>query len=134
MSDFECKHNHCGRCCGGSCPGSCAGCSSVISLTEDEVRLLDEFKQFSFLPVASKSEGKPVYIKEDPDDKSDHSEIIIALRNKRLISIDYDLPLSNYDYANYAGCSNFGSMALTELGQDVVNQIDVSGIDQIRYD
>ena len=98
----------------------------MISLTEDEVRLLDEFAQFSFLPVASNSDGKPVYIKDDSDDKSDYSEIIIALRNKRLISIDYDLPLSNYDYGNYTGCSDFGSMALTELGQDVVNQIDVN--------
>ena len=125
MSDFECNHNHCGRCCGASCPESCSGCSPVISLTEDEVRLLDEFAQFSFLPVASNSDGKPVYIKDDPDDQSDHSEIIIALQTKRLISIDYDLPLSNYDYRSYTGCSNFGSMALTELGQEVVNQIDV---------
>lgn len=49
MADSHCAGNHCGRFCG----GMCSGCSSSVLLSKDELEILEEFAQYSFLPVAS---------------------------------------------------------------------------------
>jgi hypothetical protein len=49
------------------------------------------------------------------------------LKLKGLISIDYDLPLQNYDYSAYASFPIKGSMALTASGQAVLEALDIQG-------
>ncbi len=120
MSELECSHNHCGRC----CAGSCSGCLQEIILTKDEIRVLEKFAQVSFLPIASDRNGSPVYLEEDLHTLTDCNAVLIALQRKYLISIDYDIPLSNFDYCRYEEFRGHGSMALTMLGQYVIDQID----------
>lgn len=121
MNEVKCDHNHCRRC----CAGVCSGCLKEIILTEDEIRVLGKFAQVSFLPIASDYDGSPVYLEESLQTLADCDVVLITLQRKHLISIDYDMPLSNFDYCRYEGYEKHGSMALTSLGQYVIDQIDV---------
>ena len=120
---FPCKGNHCGLCCG----GGCAGCGT-IELTRMEIDFLLQFAQLPFLPVATDSDReKPVYIGEGTDSEDD-SKIIALLKAKNLISVDYDIPLENYDYSEYERYPVHGSMALTLRGQQAIDQIQRMGL------
>ncbi len=128
MSRAKCDHNHCGRC----CAGACSGCLKEIILTEDEIRVLEKFAQVFFLPVASGHDGSPVYLEGDLHTLADCNVVLIALWRKHLISMDYDIPLSNFAYCRYEGYENHGSMALTPLGKYLIDQIDVQGSDLMK--
>ena len=118
-----CGHD-CGRC--GSC-GSCGGCGGgALELTEQEVELLGRFAQIPFLPVARRWDSEtPVYLEE----AADFSAAIVGLQLKRLIRVDYDLPLVNFDYAAYGAYPCRGSMALTERGQAAVELLEIQGVE-----
>ena len=121
---FPCKGNHCGLCCG----GGCTGCGT-IELTRMEIDFLLQFAQLPFLPVATDSDReKPVYIGEETDGGND-AKIIALLKAKNLISVDYDIPLENYDYSEYESYPVHGSMALTLRGQQAIDQIQRMGLD-----
>jgi hypothetical protein len=68
----------------------------------------------------------PVYL-ECGGDRDKNSETLMWLKLKGLISIDYDLPLQNYDYSAYASFPIKGSMALTASGQAVLEALDIQG-------
>lgn len=152
------SHEH--QCCG-KCHGHC-GCST-LTLTPREQAFIRCLKQIPFLPIAqfllrsTKSEHlesialAPVYIL-DPEDTLAHiketGSVLKGLEEKGLITLDYDIPLQNYDYQSYhcsaAYCSfqqtvdeaktrpNFlynigvmelGSMALTQRGYEISDQL-----------
>ena len=152
------SHEH--HCCG-KCGGHC-GCGS-LSLTEREQAFIRCLTQVPFLPVAqfllrsTKSEHleaialAPVYIL-DPEDTMEHIKetgiILHGLEEKGLITLDYDVPLQNYDYKTYhdsavyqsfrqtveeakarpdflynIGIMELGSMALTQRGYGVADRL-----------
>jgi hypothetical protein len=59
------------------------------------------------------------------------SQIITALQQKQLIRLDYDLPLSGFDYEVYGKYPAQGSMALTARGQQVIEQLEIQGIEEL---
>lgn len=124
MAENHCAGDHCGRC----CRGICSGCGSSVSLSDGELEMLLEFAQFSFLPIASGENNNPIYREDNTRSEADYALILLGLERKRLIQINYDIPLLNYEYRNYRDCKGLGSMALTALGQYVIDQIENQGI------
>lgn len=123
---LDCGHGHCGACCG----DNCGGCGGGLELTQKEVDLLYLFAQIPFLPVARKSDSeKPVFLENGVTSTEEIGAAITALYQKRLIQLDYDLPLLNFDYAGYEQYSHKGSMALTARGQTVVEMLEIQGIE-----
>ena len=129
--DGVCLQDHCGRCCAGvsaCCPRGCPGCGERLQLTAEEEAFLRLFSQTPFLPVAGTRENElPVYLAEEGTAPENTRSIITVLHQKGLIRIDYDLPLANYDYDAYKNYPVRGSMALTWLGQELLDELDVLG-------
>ena len=120
-----CGHDHCGTCCG----GSCGGCGGQLELTQKEVELLRLFAQIPFLPVARRRDSEtPVFLENGADAAEACGAAITALYQKRLIQLDYDLPLLNFDYGEYSQYPCRGSMALTAMGQTVVELLEIQGV------
>ena len=120
-------------CCEGSCGGcqkSCSGCSPALYLTEEELTLLRLFGEVPFLPVARRPDSEtPVCLEEGAGEQETVSKVIVALERKGLIDLDYNLPLQNFDYSPYAAWSRQGSMALTARGQEVLDVLDIQGVE-----
>lgn len=117
--------------CGGGCGncGNCGGCGT-LELTQAELDLLRLFAQIPFLPVARRQDsGDPVFLEDSLGTPEVLGTAVAALFQKRLIQVDYDLPLQNFDYGAYALYVHWGSMALTSRGQDVVEQMEIQGIE-----
>ncbi len=118
-------------CPAGGCE-SCSGCAggTQLVLTPGEIDLLLRLGEFSFLPVCHRQEDRlPVYREEQTYTEAEYAAIINALWQKRLISLDYDLPLANFPYDAYADCPVHGSMALTLRGQAALELLEVQGTD-----
>lgn len=109
------------------CTG-CGGCQShVLLLTEAEIRLLRRFGELAFLPAAcTRTNETPVYL-SDLGGRAEISAAILALQVKRLISVDFALPLQGFDYAGYEDYPVRGSMALTAAGQEALDSLDIQG-------
>lgn len=116
--------NECGNC------GSCGGCSGVaLYLTPEEIELLRLFAQTPFLPAAAKTgPDGPVFLETGLPPR-DARSALRGLAKKGLIRIDYDIPLSNFDYQAYEGYPLRGSMALTARGQTVAELMEIQGIE-----
>lgn len=117
-----CSGNHCGRC----CAGGCGGCSAR-ELSLGELELLERFAQLAFLPVVSTSDKKKPVFPGDGDMDA-LSSAILKLAGKRLIQVDYDIPLGNFDYADFEAYPIHGSMALTLQGQEILDQLCFQGM------
>ena len=107
---------------------ACPGCGDLL-LTADELTVLRRFAGLPFLPLARREDGLPVCLElaGEPD------RIAAVLRNlesKGLVSLDYRLPLSNFDYSGYAAWPLRGSMALTAAGQDALEALDIQGVEE----
>ncbi len=123
---MDCMHNGCGACCG----GACAGCDGALALTETEVQLLRRFGEIPFLPVArAQDSAVPVFLEEDCCDLEESGSALLGLSRKGLITIDYHIPLSNYEYPGYGAYPIRGSMALTARGQAALDLLDIQGIE-----
>lgn len=115
------------NCSGCSSCGGCGGCRSEYSLTEGEIAILNELAEIPFLPIARKHDGEtPVYLSGGREISDD----LMWLKLKGLISLDYDIPLSGCDYADYAKFPVKGSMALTAAGQSVVEALEIQGVSE----
>ena len=115
----------CGAGCSAGC-GQCSGCGAgqEMYLTQAECALLRQLAQIPFLPLARRADGEtPVALGIEAP-----SEAILGLWRKGLVSLDYDLPLQNFDYSPYSGYQAHGSMALSARGQGVVELLEVQGI------
>lgn len=118
----------CGGCCG-SC-GSCGNSGGCMELTLGEVEMLQLLSQIPFLPVARKlGDDTPVYLEDAEKTPEEYSLILQCLEKRGLISIDYDKPLKSFHDSAYAAYPIRGSFALTQRGQQVVELLDVQGID-----
>ena len=123
MKPENCQQNHCGRC----CAGGCAAHSGALSLTGPEQAFLAALARYAFLPVAYAPRlDSPVCLELAGMEPETAAAALSSLRDKRLISVDYDLPLKNFDYRAYADFERFGSIALTSLGQEAVDETEVS--------
>lgn len=117
--------SHCETCAG--C-GSCGDCARSLVLTEKEIEFLRCFAQLPFLPVARKSSDEvPVYL--ESGNIEENAAVIACLEKKGLIDVDYHIPLSGFDYSSYAAYPLHGSMALTLRGQEVLDTMELQGID-----
>ena len=119
----------CGSCCG-SC-GSCGGEGRELWVTEGEIKLLERFAQYAFLPVARRWDSEtPIYLEDGGEKAPLYGDLLKAMEFKGLISIDYDLPLSGFDYASYEGYPCRGSMALTAAGQRALEILEIQGAEE----
>ena len=100
-----------------------------MSLTPQEVSILEQLMQIPFLPVARKADDMtPIYLEGTEFSREEYSMILAHLDRKGLIDIDYRNPLSGFDYSAYAGYPVHGSMALTERGHTVIELMEMHGI------
>ena len=108
---IPCRHDHCGRCCA-------HGCAGAAAMTDAEQELLELFAQYAFLPLAYDpvSDG-PVCMEHTARTSGEITAALQSLCRKRLIRIDYDMPLSNFDYSAFRQYERYGSAALTAFGQ-----------------
>lgn len=168
------KNQHCQGCgCGGHGhsehkngeKGCCGKDQEPINLSREELEILLELKEYCYLPIAEFvmcssvndhvrfTALAPVYIEKIEDDMEKVKNINTILRElekKKLISLDYDIPLKGFDYTIYTKSEvyqyfiesinegkekteficdtaeiEFGSVALTDLGKRAVNSITV---------
>lgn len=111
------------------CAGGCGGCRShVLLLNETELALLRELGALAFLPVCcTRTDETPVYL-TDAGSRPAVSAALIAMQLKRLITIDFALPLQGFDYRAYDAYPIHGSMALTLEGQEALESLEIQGV------
>lgn len=125
----------CGKCRKGCCAyanscGTCCSqqCGRELILSPGEIAMLLRLAEIPFLPVARRRDSEtPVFLEAQDRTKEEYSNILLGLNLKGLISLDYDIPLSNFDYMAYAAYPVQGSMALTGNGQAVVELLERQG-------
>ena len=113
--------------------GNCGNCGNggALLLTPAELALLRRFGELPFLPAASAYDMKtPVYLEDQAWSGEEYSAAILGLAGKGLIRLDYDIPLERFDYGAYRAYPLHGSMALTGRGQDVLEQIEIQGVEE----
>lgn len=116
--------------CGGNC-GSCGGCGASLTLSVPEVQFLEKLGQIPFLPVARKAyDMLPVYLEDDAQPTEIYTRVLVNLEAKGLISIDYDKPLQGMDMTAYAAYPVHGSIALTAWGQQVLETVQLQGLEE----
>lgn len=99
--------------------------------SEEEIELLRRFAEIPFLPVARRWDSDtPIYLEENANSELKMPQIITGLQQKQLIRVDYDYPLSNFDYKIYRNYPVHGSMALTAKGQQVLELLEIYGIEE----
>lgn len=120
---------NCGGC-SGNC-GKCGGCQAgCMELSEGEIRMLRTLEQIPFLPVARKMDDDiPVYLEEQDYTREEYSLILLCLEKRGLIDIDYRQPLAAWEDARYGDYPVHGSFALTLRGQQVVELLEIQGIE-----
>lgn len=96
-----------------------------IPLSPAEKELLKQFAVTPFLPVASN--GQFPVCNEFSIETHEAGSLLQKLEKRGLIRIDYDIPLIGYDYSIYNEYSLCGSMALTGLGQDMLDDLEFEG-------
>ena len=115
--------------CGGCC-GNCGGCGSTLVLAQEEITMLRILGQIPFLPVArSASSLEPVYLEEGELSPEKSSLALRCLEKRGLISIDFDQPLKGGYSDAYNAYPIKGSIALTILGQQALDLLEIQGID-----
>lgn len=114
-----------------SCGGGCGGCGRELLLAEAELALLRRLGETPFLPAAAALDrASPVYLEDRERSREEYAAAISGLAGKGLVRLDYDIPLENFDYAAYRDYPLHGSMALTGYGQEVLEQIEIQGIEE----
>lgn len=119
--------SHCDNCSGGC--GGCSGCARELTLTAEELDMLQKLAQIPFLPIQRRlDDAAPIYLEDSERSLEEYSLILQLLEKKGLISLDFDQPLKNYtpspDYPLH------GSMALTARGQAVLDLLEKQGIQE----
>ncbi len=155
MGCESCSHS-CGGCSSSSSCGGCGGCGSA-ELNDLERELLQELAQTPFLPLVQyvrresyfaptePLEPSPVYLVSGTESTGEVEMISLALRrlaSRGYLTLDYDIPLSGFDYYLYqtaelknrlSECNpgytilpKKGSMALTLRGQEALDDLTFS--------
>ncbi len=119
----------CGKC-SGNC-ASCNGCSSSLELNTGEIAMLEKLGQLPFLPVARKADDlSPIFLEENEYSIDEYSLILQCLEKKGLIAIDFDAPLKGFADEAYAPYPIKGSFTLTLRGLQVLDILEIQGIDE----
>ena len=112
-----------------SCSGGCGGCARELTLTQGEVEMLQKLSQIPFLPIARKiDDAAPIYLEDEDHSLEEYSLILQLLEKKNLISLDFDRPLKNHIPS--PSYPIHGSMALTMRGQQVLDLLELQGIQE----
>jgi hypothetical protein len=110
-----------------NCSGGCGGCARELTLTEGELEMLGKLSQIPFLPIARKlDDTSPIYLEDSDHSTEEYSLILQLLEKKNLISLDFDRPLKNHTPS--PAYPLHGSMALTARGQQVLDLLELQGI------
>ena len=113
----------CGKCCG--------SCGEMI-LAPGEVKMLRTLGQIPFLPVARRADDMtPMYFEDDALPQEEASLILQCLEKRGLITIDYDMPLKGAYSDAYAPYRVRGSFALTAKGQEILELLELQGIEEV---
>ncbi len=116
--------------CGKDC-ASCGGCAKTLMLCQPEIDILCFLAQVAFLPVARRADDMtPVYLEQTEFPAQQYSQVLVSLERKGLISLDYDKPLKGFDMTAYAQYPVHGSFALTARGQEIVQVLELQGIEE----
>lgn len=116
--------------CNGNC-ASCGGYARELVLSGKEIDFLKELGQIPFLPVARKmGDLTPVYLEDSRFSVEEYSLILQCLEKKGLISLDFDKPMKGFDDSAYASYPIRGSMALTHRGQQVLDMMELQGVQE----
>ena len=100
----------------------------VVRRGRPEAALLLRLGEVAFLPVARQQGGEtPIYLEEADYTPAECGEALAWLQLKGLVSLDYGLPLKNFDYAAYGENLLRGSAALTAAGQEAVEVLELQG-------
>lgn len=109
--------------------GGCGSCGAALELTREEICLLRELAVYAFLPVARRVDDMTPFYPEGRElSQALYSAVLEHLQRKGLIDLDYSAPVGNYDGAGYTGLPVHGSMALTARGQQVVEALEIQGL------
>ena len=93
--------------------------------------MLQSLGQIPFQPIARKAQDMiPVYLEDSALSQEEAGLILQVMEKKGLISLDYDKPLSGMDMSAYANYPVHGSMALTAMGQTVLEMLELNGIEE----
>ena len=112
-----------------NCSGGCGGCARELTLTQGEVEMLQKLSQIPFLPIARKiDDAAPIYLEDEDHSQEEYSLILQLLEKKNLISLDFDRPLKNHTPS--PSYPIHGSMALTMRGQQVLDLLELQGIQE----
>ena len=101
----------------------------ALELTQDELTLLRRFAQLPFLPIAQRMDGAAVCLEEGEARARALGDAAELLSSRGLAALDYDLPLTGFDYAPYGKAPRRGSMALTARGLAVLEMMEIQGIE-----
>ena len=116
--------------CNGNC-AACGGCARELVLTSWEVEMLRKLGQIPFLPVARKmGDLDPVYLEDTDHSPEEYCLILQCLEKKGLISLDFAQKMKGFEDDRYASYPILGSMALTRRGQQVLEMIELQGIQE----
>ncbi len=121
--EHHAHHAHSG-CCGNHHHSD----TQTAELTKEEQQVLSAIKESGCIPIvrfvmkSSKSSHfvstalSAVYImslEDDVQDVKNRAEILTSLENKGLLSIDYDIPVSNYSYDEYLNSNVYKNFMAT---------------------
>jgi hypothetical protein len=116
--------------CGGNC-ANCGGCARELVITPWEIEMLQKLGQIPFLPVARKmGDMEPVYLEDRDHTVEEYSLILQTMEKKGLISLDFAVKIKGFDDSAYAAYPIRGSMALTNRGQQVLEMLELQGIQE----
>ena len=116
--------------CGGNC-ANCGGCARELVITPWEIEMLQKLGQIPFLPVARKmGDMEPVYLEDRDHSVEEYSLILQTMEKKGLISLDFAVKIKGFDDSAYASYPIRGSMALTQRGQQVLEMLELQGIQE----
>ena len=101
-----------------------AAAGLAIFLTEDEIALLENFAQIPFLPAVRRHVSGEIIV----PGIATGDGVLQSLESKGILSIDTDIPLDGFDYSEFEKDFDLGSAALTAVGAEAVESLDISGI------
>lgn len=109
----------------------CDHCGKSLSLTREEITVLNKFAQTPFISVARKTDdATPIYLEDQDFTAEEYGIILTLLERKGLIRIDFDIPIKNADTSRYAAYPIVGSTALTARGQQVLELLELQGAEE----
>ena len=117
--------SHCGEC--GGC-ANCGGCGGSLLLSPLEMEILQSFAQLPFQPVVRRADSQTPVSPDHPGEEA--SLALECLEKKGLISIDYDTPLKGFNDEVYRIYPIRGSFALTARGQQVLELLEIQGLEE----